>query len=68
MSSSKFSDEFKREAVAQITERGYIEMFYNPKRKHARNGMLSPLQFERKQKLRLEGVYETRGYSQSYSA
>ena len=21
----------------------YIEMFYNPKRKHARNGMLSPL-------------------------
>jgi transposase len=23
MSSSKFSDEFKRDAVAQITERGY---------------------------------------------
>ena len=27
----------------------YIEMFYNPKRKHARNGMLSPVEFERQQ-------------------
>ena len=26
----------------------YIEMFYNPKRKHARNGMLSPADFERR--------------------
>ena len=34
----------------------YIEMFYNPKRKHARNGMLSPVEFERQQKLRQEGV------------
>ena len=34
----------------------YIEMFYNPKRKHARNGMLSPVVFERQQKLRHEGV------------
>ncbi len=25
----------------------YIEMFYNPKRKHANNGMLSPVNFER---------------------
>ena len=33
-----------------------IEMFYNPKRKHARNGMLSPVEFERRQKLRYEGV------------
>ncbi|WP_347876560.1 IS3 family transposase, partial [Labrenzia sp. 011] len=24
----------------------YIEMFYNPTRKHARNGMLSPVEFE----------------------
>lgn len=24
----------------------YIEMFYNPKRKHVRNGMLSPVEFE----------------------
>ena len=33
-----------------------IEMFYNPKRKHARNGMLSPVDFERQQELRHEGV------------
>jgi putative transposase len=34
----------------------YIEMFYNPKRKHVRNGMLSPVEFERQQKMRTEGV------------
>ena len=34
----------------------YIEMFYNPKRKHVRNGMLSPVNFERQQKLKHEGV------------
>ena len=34
----------------------YIEMFYNPKRKHARNGMLSPVEFERQQKMKPEGV------------
>lgn len=34
----------------------YIEMFYNPKRKHARNGMLSPIDFEAQQKTRIEGV------------
>ena len=28
----------------------YIEMFYNPTRKHVRNGMLSPVEFERQQK------------------
>ena len=28
----------------------YIEMFYNPKRKHARNGMLSPIEFEQLRK------------------
>jgi putative transposase len=28
-----------------------IEMFYNPKRKHVRNRMLSPVEFERKQKI-----------------
>jgi putative transposase len=31
-------------------------MFYNPKRKHARNGMLSPVEFERQQELKPEGV------------
>jgi putative transposase len=27
-----------------------IEMFYNPKRRHVRNGMLSPVEFEKEQK------------------
>ena len=34
----------------------YIEMFYNPKRKHVRNGMLSPVDFERQSKMIPEGV------------
>ena len=34
----------------------YIEMFYNPKRKHANNGMLSPIKFEAQQKLNPQGV------------
>ncbi|MBA8801065.1 UNVERIFIED_ORG: hypothetical protein QE446_005077 [Rhizobium sp. SORGH_AS260] len=38
-------------------------MFYNPKRKHVRNGTLSHIEFEKQQKIQLEGVYETRGYS-----
>ena len=42
----------------------YIEMFYNPKRKHTNNGMLSPVDFEvRQQKLNEAGVWETRGTS-----
>lgn len=28
----------------------YIEMFYNPKRKHTNNGMLSPIEFESRQR------------------
>ncbi|VAW00799.1 Mobile element protein [hydrothermal vent metagenome] len=34
----------------------YIEMFYNPKRKHANNGLLSPVDFERQQKMKPQGV------------
>ncbi len=34
----------------------YIEMFYNPIRKHVRNGMLSPVEFERQQMMSTEGV------------
>ena len=35
----------------------YIEMFYNPKRKHINNGMLSPVDFEERQlKLKHAGV------------
>jgi hypothetical protein len=46
----------------------YIETFYNPKRKHTNNGMLSPVDFEIRQQKRNEaGVQETRGYSISAS-
>ena len=41
----------------------YIEFFYNPQRKHARNGMLSPIALEQQQKLKLQGIWETWGYS-----
>ena len=35
----------------------YIEMFYNPKPKHAKNGMLSPVEFENRQRnMNQEGV------------
>ena len=34
----------------------YIEFFYNPKRKHGNNGMLSPIEFERQQKWKPPGV------------
>jgi len=34
----------------------YIEMFYNPKRKHTNNRMLSPADFEKQQKLKPQGV------------
>ncbi len=34
----------------------YIEMFYNPQRKHAKNGMLSPVEFARQQKMNPQGV------------
>ena len=34
----------------------YIEMFYNLKRKHTNNGMLSPVNFERQQNTITEGV------------
>ena len=62
--SSKFSDEFKWDAVAQITVRGYpvgevsdrLGVSPYPKRKYARNGMLWALEFERQQKPRQEGV------------
>jgi len=34
----------------------YIEMFYNPRRKHTNNGMLSPVEFERQRKTKSQGV------------
>jgi len=47
---------YKTRADARQDVFDYIEMFYNPKRKHARNGMLSPVNFERQQKTITEGV------------
>jgi putative transposase len=34
----------------------YIEFFYNPKRKHGNNGMLSPIDYEQQQKWKSPGV------------
>jgi len=34
----------------------YIEFFYNPKRKHGNNNMLSPIDFEERQKTAAQGV------------
>lgn len=61
-----FFNLLKRERIRRQTYRtraearqdvfDYIEMFYNPKRKHAHNGMLSPIEFERRQKLNNQGV------------
>lgn len=34
----------------------YIEFFYNPKRKHGKNGLLSPIDFEKQQLWKTQGV------------
>jgi len=34
----------------------YIEMFYNPKRKHGNNELLSPVDFERQTKMKSQGM------------
>ena len=47
---------YKSRAEARQDVFDYIEVFYNPKRKHVRNGMLSPVEFERQQETRHEGV------------
>jgi NAD(P)-dependent dehydrogenase (short-subunit alcohol dehydrogenase family) len=39
----------------------YIEMSYNSKRKDVRNGMLSPVNFERQRKTATEGAYDSWG-------
>lgn len=56
-----FFNLLKRERIRRKTYRtrdearqdvfDYIEMFYNPKRKHVRSGMLSPVEFERQKKM-----------------
>jgi len=47
---------YRTRAEARQDVFDYIEMFYNPTRKHARNGMLSPVDFERQQEMTVEGV------------
>jgi len=47
-------DKTRAEARQDVFD--YIEMFYNPKRNHGRNGMLSPIDFEQQQKMNPEGV------------
>ena len=47
---------YRSRAEARQDVFDYIELFYNPKRKHVRNGMLSPVEFERQQFLKAEGV------------
>ncbi len=42
----------------------YVEMFYSPVRMQVGNGPLSPVEFERQQILKAEGVQKSRGYSQ----
>jgi len=54
---------YKTRAEARQDVFDYIEMFYNSKHKHVRIGMLSPVDFERQQKISSEGVSKTRGYS-----
>lgn len=41
----------------------YIEMFYNPKRRHGFNNQLSPVEFEKRYTASLKSVQKTRGDS-----
>ncbi len=54
---------YKARALARQDVFDYIEMFYNSKRKHGNNGMLSPVQYERQQKMKVQGVYKIWGTS-----
>lgn len=47
---------YRTREEARLNGFDYIEMFYNSKCKRARNGMLSPVEFERQQMTRREGV------------
>lgn len=48
--------DMRHELVKPADVFDYIEMFYNSKRKHVHNGMRSPIEFERQQKLNNKGV------------
>ena len=47
---------YKTRDEARTDVFNYIEMFYNPKRKHSKNGMLSPIDFEILQASKLASV------------
>ena len=61
-----FFSSLKRERIRRPTNKtredarqdvfDYIEMFHNQVRKQVRNGMLSPVEFERQQFVKAEGV------------
>lgn len=53
----------KTRAEARPDVFDYIQMFHTPTRKHTRNGMLSPVEFELQQEMGPERVWKTRGYS-----
>lgn len=44
----------RQQARADVFD--YIEFFYNPKRKHGNNEMLSPIEFEKLEKWKSKGV------------
>ncbi len=47
---------YKTRIEARLDVFDYIEMIYNPKRKHANIGMLSLINFAEQQKMKLQGV------------
>ena len=51
-----YREYYKTRDLAKKSIFEYIEMFYNPKRKHTNNGLLSLVEFERQQKLKSQGV------------
>jgi hypothetical protein len=51
--SKPYSPEFRERAVRLVAEQ----------RKHVGKGMLSPIDFEQQQKLKLQGVYKSKGHS-----
>ncbi|MCH2342839.1 MAG: IS3 family transposase, partial [Pseudomonas sp.] len=49
-------ERFRTRAMARVRLFDYIEMFYNPKRRHGFNNQLSPVEFEKRYIQRLESV------------
>ena len=49
----------RSEAKAEIFN--YIELFYNPSRRHGNNDGVSPIEFEKQYYQKLSSLYDTRG-------